>query len=148
MRAKVNALLGRRLADAIDLMLQSKHAHWNVKGPSFVALHELFDKVYDGLAEYMDLVAERIVQLRGRADAIAASVVERSGLPAYPTSAAAGMDHVRGLSAGLAAFGKAARKDIEDLAGWGDAGSADLMTQVSRGTDKYLWLLEAHLDSK
>ena len=38
----------------------------------------------------------------------------------------------------------AARKDIEELDGWGDAGSADIMTEVSRGTDKYLWLLEAH----
>jgi starvation-inducible DNA-binding protein len=54
------------------------------------------------------------------------------------------MDHIRGLSTGLAAFGKAARKDIEDLAGWGDAASADLMTELSRGIDKYLWLVEAH----
>lgn len=144
-RLKVNELLGRRLADAIDLMLQSKHAHWNVKGPSFIALHELFDKVHDGLAAYVDLVAERIAQLGGRADGLAASVVERSSLPPYPKGATDGMDHIRGLSAGLAAFGKVARKDVDDLAGWGDAGSADLMTEVSRGIDKFLWLLEAHV---
>jgi starvation-inducible DNA-binding protein len=148
LRVKVNELLGRRLADAIDLMLQSKHAHWNVKGPSFIALHELFDKVHDGLADYVDLVAERIVQLGGRADGIAASVIERSSLPPYPSNATDGMDHIRGLSTGLAAFGKAARKDVDDLAGWGDAGSADLMTEVSRGVDKHLWLLEAHVHAK
>ena len=148
LRVRVNELLARRLADGIDLMLQSKHAHWNVKGPSFIALHELFDKVYDGLAEYVDLVAERIVQLGGRADGIAASVVERSSLPPYPRGATDGMDHVLGLSTGLAAFGKAARNDVDDLAGWGDAGSADLMTEVSRGIDKYLWLVEAHVHAK
>jgi len=48
----------------------------------------------------------------------------------------------------LAAFGQAARKDIGDLDGWGDAGSADIMTEVSRGTDKYLWLLEAHTQAR
>jgi starvation-inducible DNA-binding protein len=148
LRVKVNELLGRRLADAIDLMLQSKHAHWNVKGPNFIALHELFDKIHDGLAEYVDLVAERIVQFGGRADGTAASVVERSSLPRYPSNATDGMDHVRGLAAGLAAFGKVAREDVDDLAGWGDAGSADLMTEVSRGIDKFLWLLEAHVHAK
>jgi len=44
-RTKVIELLNARLADAIDLGAQTKHAHWNVKGPNFIALHELFDKV-------------------------------------------------------------------------------------------------------
>jgi starvation-inducible DNA-binding protein len=147
-RTKVNELLGRRLGEGIDLMLQVKHAHWNVKGASFIALHELFDKLHAGVAEYVDLIAERIVQLGGTADGLAPSVVKRSSLPHYPADTVDGMDHVRALSAVLAAFGQAARKDIGDLDGWGDAGSADIMTEVSRGTDKYLWLLEAHTQSK
>jgi len=40
-------LLNRHLADAIDLAYQAKQAHWNVKGPSFIALHELFDEVVE-----------------------------------------------------------------------------------------------------
>ena len=85
-RTKVNELLGRRLADAIDVMLQLKHAHWNVKGPRFIALHELFDKVHVGLAEYVDLIAERIVQLGGTADGLAPSVVKRSSISASRSS--------------------------------------------------------------
>ena len=38
-------LLQKRLADVVDLSTQAKQAHWNVKGPNFIALHELFDSV-------------------------------------------------------------------------------------------------------
>ena len=67
-RAKVTAVLADRLADATDLMLQTKQAHWNVKGPSFIALHELFDKINDASEEWVDMIAERIVQLGGQAE--------------------------------------------------------------------------------
>ena len=67
-RAEIVALLNQRLADAIDLQSQCKHAHWNVKGESFIALHELFDKVNEDVEDYVDLIAERSVQLGGTAD--------------------------------------------------------------------------------
>ena len=57
--------LNQRLADAIDLQLQAKHAHWNVKGPSFFALYELFERVAVAVAGHADLIAERAVQLGG-----------------------------------------------------------------------------------
>jgi starvation-inducible DNA-binding protein len=143
-RENVCRILAWRLADAVDLMLQAKHAHWNVKGPGFIALHELFDKVHGGVGEYVDLIAERIAQLGGTADGLARSVAAHSSLPPYPGEARDGMDHVHGLSSALAAFGRAVRNDIDDLDECGDAGSADIMTEVSRGTDRYLWLVEAH----
>src|SRR5262245_44620603 len=64
-RTPVVELLNQRLADAIDLQGQCKQAHWNVKGPSFIALHKLFDDVYAEVSEYVDTIAERIVQLGG-----------------------------------------------------------------------------------
>src|SRR5580692_9934023 len=67
-RSEMNALMNQRLADAVDLQMQMKQAHWNVKGPSFIGLHELFDKVYAGVDSYVDLIAERIVQLGGVAE--------------------------------------------------------------------------------
>src|SRR5690242_8344019 len=57
-RAQVAELLNRRLADAIDLQTQSKQAHWNVKGPNFIALHKLFDEIHASVTEYADLLAE------------------------------------------------------------------------------------------
>ena len=53
-RVQLNALMNQRLASAVDLQMQMKQAHWNVKGPSFIGLHELFDKVAEA-----DLIAER-----------------------------------------------------------------------------------------
>jgi starvation-inducible DNA-binding protein len=64
-RADVIVILNARLADSIDLTHQAKQAHWNVKGPRFMALHKLFDEVVDAAEAYMDLSAERIVQLGG-----------------------------------------------------------------------------------
>ena len=43
-RTELIAVINQRLADAIDLQAQLKQAHWNVKGPHFIGLHELFDK--------------------------------------------------------------------------------------------------------
>jgi len=42
-RTQIAALLQERLAEAVDLVTQAKQAHWNVKGPNFIALHQLFD---------------------------------------------------------------------------------------------------------
>ena len=56
LRGKMIVLLNARLADSIDLQTQCKQAHWNVKGPDFIALHELFDKVNEEVEEYVDLM--------------------------------------------------------------------------------------------
>ena len=67
-RSELNTLMNQRLADAVDLQMQMKQAHWNVKGPNFIGLHELFDKVDEAVESYVDMIAERIVQLGGIAE--------------------------------------------------------------------------------
>jgi starvation-inducible DNA-binding protein len=83
-RAVVIELLNARLADSVDLMHQEKEAHWNVKGPSFVALHKLFDEIVDSAEEYMDLIAERVVQLSGAAEGTIQTAARRTTLQPYP----------------------------------------------------------------
>src|SRR2546428_3047422 len=56
-RREAIGLLNQRLADCIDLQTQCKQAHWNVKGPTFIALHKLFDEVNEADEEYVDLLA-------------------------------------------------------------------------------------------
>src|SRR2546425_11725138 len=97
-RTKLVELLNARLADAIDLQTQCKQAHWNVKGPEFIALHKLFDEVNDAVEEYVDLIAERAVQLGGVADGTARVVAERSTLVDYPLALSSGAEHVAALS--------------------------------------------------
>jgi starvation-inducible DNA-binding protein len=147
-RTKLVELCNARLADAIDLQTQCKQAHWNVKGPSFIALHELFDKVTEDVEDYVDLIAERAVQLGGVAEGTARSIARRSSLSEYSAKGNGGRDHVEALSSALAAFGKLARHAINQSTELGDADSADLFTEVSRGTDKWLWFVEAHLQAE
>ncbi|HZU83653.1 MAG TPA: DNA starvation/stationary phase protection protein Dps [Polyangiaceae bacterium] len=144
-RTKLVELLDARLADAIDLHTQLKQAHWNVKGPSFIALHELFDKVNDEVLDYVDDIAERVVQLGGTAHGTARATAKRSTLPEYPADAASGRAHVEAVSGALAHFGKAVRQAIDAATELRDADTADLFTEVSRGVDKWLWFVEAHL---
>jgi starvation-inducible DNA-binding protein len=144
-REKVIALLSSRLADAFDLQAQAKHAHWNVKGPSFFQLHELFDKITEDVEDYVDDLAERIVQLGGIADGTLAGSAKKSSLPAYPEGARSGHDHLVAVAAALAGFAKAVRADIDHADHAGDKDTADLFTEISRGADKWLWFVEAHL---
>src|SRR5207237_10568946 len=83
-RRQMIDLCNARLADAIDLQTQTKQAHWNVKGPNFIALHELFDKINEDVEDYVDEIAERAVQLGGIAEGTARMAAKRSALSAYP----------------------------------------------------------------
>jgi starvation-inducible DNA-binding protein len=143
-RKEAVGLLNQRLADCIDLQTQCKQAHWNVKGPSFIALHKLFDEINEDVEEYVDLIAERVVQLGGVAEGTAAIVAKRSSMGDYPLTISSGPDHVDALSDALAAFGRTARIGIEEMNELEDADSADILTEISRGVDKWLWFVEAH----
>ena len=137
-------VLNQQLADAIDLGLQAKQAHWNVKGPNFIALHELFDEVAKEVGEYADELAERTVALGGTALGTVLVAAGASRLDQYPLDIGSGHEHVTALSGALAEFGKSARAGIDAAVGLGDADTADLFTEVSRGLDKLLWKVEAH----
>ncbi|HET6777709.1 MAG TPA: DNA starvation/stationary phase protection protein Dps [Gemmatimonadales bacterium] len=143
-RAQVVGLLNQRLADAIDLQTQCKQAHWNVKGPAFIALHKLFDEISDSVAGYVDSIAERAVQLGGIAEGTVGIVAARTTLNGYPLKLSAGGDHVAALSDALAGFGRTVRIGIEEMNELEDAGTADILTEISRGIDQWLWFVEAH----
>ena len=147
-RRNVITVLNERLADAIDLQSQVKQAHWNVKGPHFIALHELFDKISAAILENIDDIAERVTSLGGTAEGTVAVASKRSKLKNYPLSITAGRDHLVYLSTQLSVFGKLIRAAIDDTDQLGDADTADLFTGISRQLDKYLWFLEAHLQDK
>ena len=141
-------LLNQQLADALDLALQAKQAHWNVKGPSFVALHELFDEVVDELFEHADDLAEHAVELGGTAFGTARVAAKTSRLAEYRLDISSGREHVLALSAATASFGASARAGIDAANALGDADTVDLFTKISRGVDTLLWKVEAHAQAK
>jgi starvation-inducible DNA-binding protein len=144
-RTEVIAILNAHLANSVDLMHQAKQAHWNMKGPTFIALHKLFDEIVDAAEDYMDLLAERVVQLGGTAEGTIQNAAKRSMLKEYSLSISAERDHVEALSSALAFYGKGARRAIDQTDELGDKDTADIFTEISRGADKYLWFVEAHL---
>jgi len=143
-RMELNMLMNQRLADAVDLQSQMKQAHWNVKGPNFIGLHKLFDKVAEAVQSYVDLIAERIVQLGGIAEGTARIAAKRSRLEEYPLSIGNGFDHVEAAAKALSTFGHDIRNTIAEADELDDATTADLFTEVSRGIDQFLWMVEAH----
>ena len=143
-RSELNALMNQRLASAVDLQMQMKQAHWNVKGPSFIGLHELFDKVDEAVESYVDMIAERIVQLGGIAEGTVRVSAARSLLEEYPLAMVDGLSHVEAVAKALSTFGHEARNMISEADELDDADTADLFTEISRGIDKWLWFVEAH----
>jgi len=146
-REKIIGILNQRLADASDLKSQAKQAHWNVKGMNFIALHELFDQVATELDPHVDDIAERITTLGGVALGTVRVAAQNSSLSEYPLEISDGASHVDALSNALADFGKKVRADIDTTDELGDKDTADLFTGISRGIDKLLWFVEAHLQA-
>ena len=146
-REKLIALLNNRLADASDLKSQAKQAHWNVKGMSFIALHELFDDIATAVEAHIDLIAERVTTLGGTAMGTVRLAAENSSLSEYPHEITDGAAHVDALSTALADFGKVIRKGIDEATDLGDQDTADIFTEISREIDKQLWFVEAHIQA-
>ncbi|HVZ17434.1 MAG TPA: DNA starvation/stationary phase protection protein Dps [Terriglobales bacterium] len=144
-RAELIELLNARLADSTDLKTQTKHAHWNVKGPNFSQLHELFDQIAPHFDDYSDLIAERAVQLGGVANGTLREAAAGSSIPEYDLGAVNGTEHVKALVKNIAKFATLVREAIDKSDDFGDKDTADIFTEISRQTDKDLWFLEAHL---
>jgi len=145
-RERMADLLNQQLADTLDLYTQVKQAHWNVKGPSFIALHELFDKLAEDVEAPVDDIAERITALGGVARGTARIAAQDSRLVEFPHGRIEGMNAVALLADRYAALAASTRAAIDIASKEGDADTSDLLTGISRGLDKALWFLEAHLE--
>ncbi len=143
-REKVITLLNQHLADSFDLYSQTKQAHWNVKGPQFFQMHELFDKLAEEVEGQVDMIAERATSLGGIARGTASQAAAASRLPDYPAEAIKGQQHLEALVVCFAALAATTRAAIDTASKLGDAGTADLFTEISRALDKALWFLESH----
>ncbi len=147
-KATVIGLLNEALASMIDLALLTKQAHWNLKGPQFIAVHELLDSFRKLIDNHTDIVAERAVQLGGTALGSLQSVSSTTKLKAYPTDIYKIHDHLAELIERYGDVANLVRKSIDEADEAGDANTADIFTAASRDLDKSLWFLEAHVQEK
>lgn len=145
-RKKVCAILQQALADSSDLAMQAKTAHWNVKGPHFIALHKLFDELYEEVGEHVDTIAERMgalggAEIQGRVQDAAST----TRLEPYPMGLKDGMAHVTALAEAFSTFANELRSDIDKCEDLEDKVSADILNAITAALDKNIWFLEAHL---
>jgi starvation-inducible DNA-binding protein len=145
-KTEMIALINARLAEAIDLALITKQAHWNLKGPTFIAVHEFLDDVRKDVDKQVDIIAERAAQLDGIALGTIQAVAKATTLPAYPTDIRKVEDHLRALVDHFGKVSKTARDAIDKADDAGDADTADIFTAYSRMLDKNLWFLKSHLE--
>jgi len=143
-RKEMIGLLNERLAEAIDLTLAVKQAHWNIKGTSFIGIHELLDAVAERMRDHADTIAERCVILGGQAHGTSQTVASSTGLEPYPSEARNQHHHVDALRDRFMAFGASLRENIDAASEAGDEDTADLFTGISRVIDKDAWFIGAH----
>lgn len=143
-QAEMHVLLNQRLAEAVDLQMKMKQAHWNVKGANFIGLHQLFDSIYEAVAVYVDQIAERVVQLGGIAEGTVRASAARSRLADYPVVLVDGPAHLAAVKKALATFRHEVRNTVDEADELGDAETADLFIGISRSLDKWVWFVEAH----
>jgi starvation-inducible DNA-binding protein len=145
-RRHVIQLLNQTLACTVDLRSHVKQAGWNVRGQDFSPLQALFATMASELEAYADLVAERIAVLGGVPRGTTRTAARQSKLAEYPDALVDGNAHVVALAERFAHYATAMRGGITLAADVEDADSAAVYTDISRGVDKRLWVLEAHLN--
>ena len=125
-------LCNDRLADAVDLQLQCKHAFWNTTA---LDLRKLFDEVSKSVDLYADLIAERVVEIGGVANSTERVVPTWSHL--LCASDALCRTHALTLATTLGSFAELARRAIDISNEFSDFASADMFTEIAQGLDKW-----------
>ena len=137
-------MLNEQLATTIDLQMQLKQAHWNIRGPWFVARHELFDNLADHMRMHVDALAERCGALGGYARGTVRMSAESSMLRAHDTDVIEGSAHLRQLIDHMATLAMSLRNGIVRTQKVGDPATEDLITSMLVSVEQDLWFLESH----
>ena len=145
-RQQIAEGLSRLLADSYTLYLKTHNFHWNVTGPMFSTLHDLFEQHYTELATAVDEIAERIRALGmvapGSYQQFGAfsSIPEETGVPGA-------QEMIRQLVQGQEAVVRTARSIFPTVESANDEPSADLLTQRMQIHEKNAWMLRSLLES-
>lgn len=143
-RERAVQMLNMTLAATLDLSLQTKQAHWNVKGPQFFARHELFDRLSTELRDIADEMAERVATLGGYAMGTARACAAASILPEYDLRALDGQQHVFALSERFAKYVDLVRRAVGESEF--DPATQDIFIESLRKAELELWFLESHIN--
>lgn len=144
-RRKIAEGLSRLLADSYTLYLKTHNFHWNVTGPMFSTLHNLFEQEYTELATAVDEIAERIRALGFPAPGSYKQFAELSSIE-EETGTPDAKEMIRQLVLGQEAVVRTAREVFPVVEQANDEPTADLLTQRMQTHEKNAWMLRSLLD--
>lgn len=133
--------LNRFLADSYVLYLKTQNYHWNVTGPHFHSLHEMFEEQYTELAEAIDGIAERIRMLGGKAPGSFSEFSTLKTLPEARDTDATGM--VNDLASDNEKMAERSLQLIRTCEESDDYGTADILTARERAHRMAAWMLKS-----
>lgn len=144
LKQAASALLAKLLATASDLSLQAKHAHWNVQGPGFIAVHELFDDVASAARGWSDDIAERIAALGGVASGTSMAIVSETALPHLPLAIADQTTYCAAIAQALSTLCGQVTEIAQGLAE-ADIVTSNLLQDIAAQVDKKKFLVSRHI---
>ena len=128
----------KQVLDATHLLyLKTHEAHWNVTGPMFPQLHELFGSQYADLHDATDELAERLRQVK------APAFFPPFAGDGYPVDVAARVATIQAQHELLSALCSNVSKYAEAE---GDQGTIDLLGRRMGAHDKAAWMLRSILE--
>ena len=142
----ISEVLQARLHDLNDLHLLLKHAHWNVTGPGFIAVHEMIDPQVDTVREFVDAIAERMATLGATPNGLAGALVAQRTVEDYAVGRAPVPSHLRALNDVYTRVIEAHRKAIA-FAGESDPVTEDLLIGQTAELEKFQWFIRAFLEN-
>lgn len=143
-REEIAGALSRVLADSYTLYLKTHNFHWNVEGPMFQTLHDMFESQYTELANAVDEIAERIRALGLPAPGSYKKFAELSSIKEEDEVPKA-EDMVRALVEGHETVARTAREAFKRAEAADDEVSCDLLTQRMQVHEKTAWMLRSLL---
>ena len=143
---EISEVLQARLHDLNELHLSLKHAHWNVTGPDFIAVHEMIDPQVDTVRNFVDDIAERMATLGATPNGLAGALVAARNHEDYPVGRARVTEHLHALNDVYTRVIEDHRKAIE-FAGKVDPITEDLLIGQTAELEKFQWFVRAFLEN-
>ncbi len=147
-REKAAPLLQQSVANGLDLYSQIKQAHWTIKGPAFLLIHEFFDDLGSQVLEFVDVLAERLEQIGGTVQGTIRVAARSSTLEEYPLENVDEQDHIKSICKVLRVFNHQCRENIQIFSDMKDDVTSELYTDIALALDKKMWMLESHLKTE
>ncbi|NBO38417.1 DNA starvation/stationary phase protection protein [bacterium] len=147
-RVEVVRALAPLQTGSIELYLQLKNAHWNVRGNAFGSLHRIFDETSQELSEIVDNLAERMAIVGGEPLATIQKLTAVPQLADAPTGMRAQEEFIKLVVDRLSYYIQLVRDSIDVFERYNDRVTADACVRACSALEKKLWMIESHSVSK